>query len=389
MSGDGKRIADAVIPHTESRAVPGLAWAVAMGDELHQGAAGRVRVDGDEPVQLDTIFRISSMTKPIVAAAALQLVDDGTLALDDPVEKLLPELADRRVLAPGATSLDDTVPAARPITVHDVLTFRLGWGMDFTDWGPNPVLDAAAALGLGAGPPSPQAKPAPEEWLRRLATLPLQRQPGERWLYHVGADVLGVLMARASGQPLDQILRERIFEPLGMVDTGFAVPAGALDRFGPCYGASPEGERVVYDDTDGQWATPPAFPGGGDGLVSTVGDYLAFGRMLLAGGVHDGERLLSVESVAAMTTNHLTPEQLATCAPDPSGAQGWGFGVGVQVRATPTSPLGSYGWSGGLGSSWANDPATGVVGVLMTNQAWTSPVPPPVVTDFWTAIVAR
>lgn len=387
MDERGRPIAAAMASHVERDDVVGLAWGVSADGELSQGAAGRHRVEGDEPVGLDTIFRISSMTKPITAVAALALVDDGVLALDDPVDALLPELADRRVLAPGATSLDDTVPAARPITLRDLLTFRLGWGMDFTASGPDPVLEAMAALELGAGPPAPQGPPPPDEWIRRLATLPLQHQPGERWLYHVGADVLGVLVARAAGSSLDHVLAARVLEPLGMVDTGFAVPAADLDRFGPCYGADPDtGERAVYDDAAGQWAAPPAFPSGGAGLVSTVGDLLAFGRMLLAGGVHEGERLLSAEAVAAMTTNHLTAEQLASSAPDP-GAQGWGFGVGVQVRATPVSLLGSYGWAGGLGSSWSNDPTTGTVGVLLTNQMWTSPSAPDLYRDFWTAVL--
>ncbi|MGV3758649.1 MAG: serine hydrolase domain-containing protein, partial [Actinomycetota bacterium] len=301
-------------------------------------------------------------------------------------DDVLPELADRRVLAPGATTLHDTVPAARPITLRDVLTFRLGWGMDFSDWSPNPVLEAIMALDLDHAPPAPQATPAPDEWLRRLGTLPLQHQPGERWLYQVGSEVLGALVARAAGQPLERFLRARVLEPLGMVDTGFAVPPEALDRFGPCYGVDEAGERTAYADTRGQWSRPPAFPSGGAGLVSTAADYLSFARMLLAGGVHEGERLLSADLVAAMTANHLTAEQLATAAPDPSGAQGWGFGVGVQVRTTPTSPAGSYGWAGGLGSTWANDPATGTIGILLTNQMWTSPEPPPVYVGFWTAI---
>lgn len=390
MGDRGERIEEALGPFTERGEVTGLAWAVSDAGEVHQGVAGLLRVAGHEPVRHDTIFRISSMTKPITAVAALMLVDDGTLSLDASVDAWLPEVADRRVLAPGATSLADTVPAERPITLRDVLTFRLGWGMDFTDWSPNPVMEAMAELGLGAGPPAPQGPPPPDEWIRRLGSLPLQHQPGKRRLYHVGADVLGVLLGRAAGMPLDQLMAERIFEPLGMADTAFSVPAADLDRFGSCYSTAAEsGERSTYDEADGQWSTPPAFPGGGAGLVSTVGDYLAFARMLLAGGVHHGRQLLSPGSVSAMTTNQLTPEQLATSAPDPSGAQGWGFGVGVQVRATPVSPRGSYGWSGGLGTSWANDPATGTIGVLMTNEMWSSPAPPAVCTAFWTAVTSR
>lgn len=377
---------EVVARHVTAGSVPGAAWAVDVDGETEIGALGKVRVDGDAPVTPDTVFRISSMTKPITAVAALCLVDDGVLGLDDPIDRWLPELADRRVLAPGATSLDDTVPAARPITVRDVLTFRLGWGMDFTDWSPNPVLEAIFALDIDHAPPTPAPTPPLDEWLRRLGTLPLQRQPGERWLYHLGAEVLGALVARASGQPLDAVMAARVLEPLGMADTGFGVPGGALDRFGPCYGRDETGAPTVFDDTDGQWAARPAFPSGGAGLVSTVGDYLTFARMLRAGGVHDGQRILSAALVDAMLTNHLTDEQLATAAPDPTGSQGWGFGLGVQVRAQPGSPVGSYGWGGGLGSFWATDPTTGTIGVVLTNQMWSSPQPPAIFTDFARAV---
>ena len=200
------------------------------------------------------------------------------LRLDDPVDAFLPELADRRVLRDPAGPLDDTVPAARPISVRDVLTFRLGLGMDMEHWDrPQPVLERAAELGLGAGPPAPQQAPATEEWIRRLGSLPLSYQPGERWLYHVGADVAGVLVERAAGRPFPDVLRERIFEPLGMTDTAFHVPPAKLDRFGPLTAVDPaSGALGTYDPADGQWSTPPAFPGGGAGLVSTVDDYLAF-----------------------------------------------------------------------------------------------------------------
>src|SRR5207248_1607075 len=176
----------------------------------------------------------------------------------------------------------DTVPADRPITVRDVLTFRLGLGMDFSAPWPQPLLDAMAALGLGSGPPEPQTPPPPDEWMRRLSTLPLLYQPGERWLYNTGSDVLGVLVARAAGQPLEVFLQERVFEPLGMVDTGFAT--SQTDRLGSCYGKDPAtGEPAAFDPPDGQWSKPPAFPSGAGGLVSTVDDFHAFGRMLLSG----------------------------------------------------------------------------------------------------------
>jgi CubicO group peptidase (beta-lactamase class C family) len=334
----------------------------------------------------DTIFRITSMTKPITAAAAMILVEECKLRLDEPVDRLLPELAGRKVLKRLDGPLDDTVPAKRPITVRDLLTFRLGLGGDFTDFTPKPIDEAIGALGLGAGPPAPAVPPPPDEWARRLGTVPLMYQPGERWLYHTGADVLGVLVARAAGQPFDEFLAERVFAPLGMVDTGFHVPADRLGRFGACFGVDfATGERVTYDPAAGQWASPPAFPGGGAGLVSTVADLRAFGEMLLAGGTYRGERLLAAHTVAAMTTNQLTPAQLASSGPGSDAAMGWGFGVGVELlRTGPARPPGTYGWDGGLGSSWANDPSAGLVGVVLTNQAWTSPAPPAVVRDFWT-----
>jgi CubicO group peptidase (beta-lactamase class C family) len=258
--------------------------------------------------------------------------------------------------------------------------------MDFAAPGPQPVLAAMGELAVGAGVPAPAALPATDEWIRRLGTLPLQYQPGERWLYHTGADVLGVLVARASGQPLEAFVRERLFEPLGMHDTGFHVPADKLDRFGPCYGIHPEtGARFEYDAADGQWSTPPAMAAGGDGLVSTVEDYLAFAGALGRGGrTSSGERLLSRASVELMTTNQLTAEQRAASGPDPSGALGWGFGVGVRLLRTDHRSVGAYGWDGGLGSSWANDPNQDLVGVLLTSQMWTSPSPPAVARDFWT-----
>lgn len=369
--------------------VPGLAWLVARRGDVHTGAAG-TDGPGGAMVGPDTIFRISSTTKPITAVAALVLVEEGDLRLDDPVDELLPEMADRRVLARPDGPVDDTVPARRPITLRDLLTFRLGLGSDFTDVGPRPIMEAMSALGLGEGPPAPAGPPPPDEWIRRLGTVPLMYQPGERWLYHTSADVLGVLIARAARQTFDAFLAERVLGPLGMVDTGFAVPTHRRDRFGACFGVDPAtGERTVYDPAEGQWASPPAFPGGGAGLVSTLADLHAFGEAMLAGGVRQGERLLSRTTVAEMTTNQLTPEQVATTSPDPDGRIGWGFGVGIALRRTgPARPPGTYGWDGGLGSSWANDPSEDLTGVLLTNQMWTSLQPPPVFRDFWSSVYA-
>ena len=247
---------DAVLSaHVERGDAGAVTWTVARHDEVHGGTAGSAA--------RDTIFRIASMTKPVTAVAALTLVEDCLIRLDDPVDEWLPELADRRVLARPEGPLEDTVPAARPISLRDLLTFRCGMGFDFTTAGPQPVIEAAAELELGAGPPAPAGPPEPDEWMRRLGTLPLSRQPGERWLYHTSADVLGVLVARVAGRPLPEVLAERVLGPLGMADTGFHVPPPSLDRFGPCYVTAPD--RPVYDPPDGQWSEPPAFPSGGGG----------------------------------------------------------------------------------------------------------------------------
>jgi CubicO group peptidase (beta-lactamase class C family) len=216
-------------------------------------------------------------------------------------------------------------------------------------------------------------------------------QPGEKWLYDTGSDVLSVLVARASEKPLESFLLERIFDPLGMKDTGFSVPASKIDRFATSY--APDfrtGALQVYDKAEGgDWSRPPAFPSGAGGLVSTADDYLAFASLLLNHGKHGTQRILSRPSVETMTIDHLTAGQRASGALIPGyfDTHGWGFGVSLVTRrdeiwATP----GRYGWDGGLGTSWANDPREELVGILLTQRAMTSPVPPPVFQDFWTSV---
>lgn len=363
-----------------------ISWLLSLDGEVQTGAVGHLDADPARPTQRDTIFRISSMSKPVTAFAALQLVDSGVLALDQPVDGLLPELADRRVLADPHGSIDDTVPAERPITVRDLLTFRMGLGFDFAGPGVQPSLDRLAALGLPPGPPQPQQAPGPDEFLAAVGSVPLEFQPGTRWLYHLSADVLGVLIERAAGRTLGEQLSARVFDPLGMADTGFTVPDAKRDRFGACFGdLSGTGSIEVFDPADGQWATEPPFRSGGAGLVSTVDDFHAFASMLLRGGTApDGRQLLSSELLDQMTTNQLTDEQIATGGPAPGDA-GWGFGVGIQLETVPIRGAGDYDWDGGLGSSWANDPGNGLIGILLTDRMWTAPVPPAVCAAFWTA----
>jgi CubicO group peptidase (beta-lactamase class C family) len=379
---------DVMAGHVARGGMPGLVTLLSRRGEVHIDAMGAQAIGG-APMRRDTIFRISSMTKPVAAVAAMILVEECLLRLDEPVDRLLPELADRRVLRRLDGPLDETVPAKRPITARDLLTFRMGFGLVLAPADTYPVQRAMTELGLSQGPPSPTTPPGPDEWIRRLGTLPLMYQPGERWLYNTGSDVLGVLITRAAGQPLDTFMRERVFEPLGMGDTGFSVPAQSIDRFATAYTADPEnGELRVYDEAGGgRWSRPPAFPSAAGGLVSTVDDFAAFGQMLLDGGTHAGERILSRPSVETMTTDQLMPEQKAVSGLVPGyfESHGWGFGMSVVTRRTEIAETpGRYGWDGGLGTSWHSDPAEGMVTILMTQRAWTSPSPPEVCRDFWT-----
>jgi CubicO group peptidase (beta-lactamase class C family) len=378
------RLHDIMEYHVARGAAPGIVSVISCRGEAHVDVIGATALDGPA-MRRDTIFRISSMTKPVTAVATMILLEECVLRLDEPVDRLLPELAERRVVRRIDAPVEDTVPARRPITVRDLLTFRMGFGGYF---GPCPVNEAAAGLELSVGPPQPALPPEPDEWMRRFSTLPLMCQPGERWLYHTGADVLGVLIARATGQPFGSFLRERIFEPLGMKDTAFSVPPADVGRLATSYMTDPHtGALEVFDEPAGQWSSPPAFPGGGAGLVSTGDDFLAFAEMLLGGG----RPILSRPSVETMTTDQLTPAQkeISGFFPGDFDARGWGFGVGMATRRDhPAMPVGQYGWDGGLGTIWRNDPSEQMVTMLMTNAAWTSPNPPDIALDFLTGAYA-
>src|SRR5215469_12558244 len=297
---------DILQTYVSDGSVAGAVGLVARGDQVEVQAAGWADAGRTFPMGTDSIFRIASITKPITAAAVMMLVDDGRIALDDPVGPWLPELASPAVVRTPAGRADDVVPAVRPITVADLLTFRAGYG-----FGPDFSLPAVQLLfsELTQGPPQPQHVAAPDDWMAALARIPLLYQPGEAWLYNTCSDIQGVLIARVSGRPLPEFLAERLFEPLGMSDTGFAVPAGQLHRFTSYYRAGSAGGLDLVDPPDGQWSSAPAFPSGAGGLVSTAGDWLSFARMLLADGTAGGRRLLSPASVRLMTTDHLTQPQ--------------------------------------------------------------------------------
>jgi CubicO group peptidase (beta-lactamase class C family) len=352
---------------------------------MHVKVAGSLSIGGP-PVRRDTIFRISSMTKPVTAAATMILVEEGKLRLDEPVDRLLPELANRQVLKRVDGPVEDTEPAHRPITVRDLLTFRMGFGYLFA-MREYPIHRAAAEAGLGPGAPRPSADPGSEAFMQRLGTLPLIYQPGTSWLYNTGAEVLSVLVARASGQAFDVFLQERMFEPLGMKDTGFSVPVAKLGRFATSYMVDPQThELVVYDPAEGgDWALPPVFPNGAGGLVSTADDYLAFAKMLMDGGRHGKQRILSRPAVELMTTDQLTPEQKARSGfgPDSFADHGWGFCLQIATRRTQVASVGSYGWSGGMGTLWQSDPREEMITILMTQRGWESSTPGGVFVDFY------
>lgn len=375
--------------HVRHGDVPGLVTLISRRGEVHVDAIGNMAVDGDEPMRRDTIFRIASLTKPVAATAAMLLVEECKIRLDEPVDRLLPELADRRVLNRLDGPLEDTVPATRPLTARDLLTLRMGMGYIMADSGDYPIQHALNERQLLQGPMDPASLPGPDEWMRRVGELPLMRQPGEAWMYDLGLDVLGVLIARAAGQSLDAFLQDRIFAPLGMKDTGFYAPPDKTDRLAASY--FPNAETGMLDLLDGaknsNWSRPPSFPSAAGGLVSTVDDYLAFGLMLLHNGAHGNERLLSRPSVATMTTDQLTLVQRQSGCPFLGEHQGWGFGMSVNtardaIWATP----GRFGWDGGLGTSWASDPREEMVAILMTQRAFSTAGPGQTFDDFWTLV---
>jgi CubicO group peptidase (beta-lactamase class C family) len=382
------RMREVLSGYVEREEMPGLVGLVSHHDDVHVETLGTLSVGHPAPMQRDTIFRIASLTKPISAVAAMILVEDCKLLLDDSIERWLPELSDRRVLRSLSSQLDDTVPARRAITVRDLLTYRMGFGSVIAAPDTYPIQKLIRDYRIGGdGPPLPAQAPGTEEWLRRLGSLPWLAQPGERWMYQVSADVLGVLIARVSGRSLGTFMRKRIFDPLGMKDTAFHVPSEKIERLPECYRFNHETNTLdVYDDVaDSAWRPEPPFESGGGGLVSTLDDYFAFSRMMLNKGRHGREQLLSRAAVELMTSDHLTPDQRAGSEIFFGDYRSWGFGMAVEIRRNEIyRTLGRFGWDGGLGTSAYTDPAEGMIGVLFTQRMMDSPEPPKVFTDFWT-----
>jgi CubicO group peptidase (beta-lactamase class C family) len=354
------RIDEIVERAVEQGQAPGVVAAVARGDRVHVATAGVMAVGG-APMRRDTLFRISSTTKPMTAAVVLSLVDAGLLVLDEPVDALLPELADRRVLARPDGPLEETVPGQRSITVRDLLTFTWGFGMQgamFMAAEPWPIFTATVERELSTfGPPQPDSMPDPDTWMARLGELPLLAQPGERWLYQSGSQVLGVLAARAADAPYPDVVQERLLSPLGMNDTGFYTTE--TNRLSTAY-ENRDGRLEVSDPPNGQWSHPPTFPDGSGGLVSSIDDVVAFGRMLLRGG----SPVLKPTTVAEMTRDQLTGTQRANVWPGFSFLDGRGWGYGLSILDD-----GRYTWEGGFGTAWSNIPSHDLTVVVLTQRA--------------------
>jgi CubicO group peptidase (beta-lactamase class C family) len=359
----------------ERKEMPGLVALVNHHDDVHVETLGTLSFGHPALMKRDTIFRIASLTKLITAAAAMILVEECKIRLDSSIEPWLPELANRRVLRSISSQIDNQLD-------------DMGFGsvMAMPDTYPIQKLIREYRIG-GDGPPRPAQTLGTEEWLQKLGSLPWMAQPGERWMYHVSADVLGALIARVSGQSFGAFLRERIFDPLGMKDTAFYVPPEKLDRLPACYFFNRQTNRLdVFDDAaNSAWLGAPPFESGGGGLVSTIDDYFAFSRMMFNKGKYGHEQILSRATVELMTSDQLTPEQRAGSEIFFGDYSSWGLGIAVDIqRREIFHTPGRYGWTGGLGTTAYIDPQEGMIGILFTQRMMDSPDPPKVFNDFWT-----
>jgi CubicO group peptidase (beta-lactamase class C family) len=335
-------------------------------------AAGMRDRESNIPMDRSTIFGLASMTKPVTVALALRLMDEGRLSLDDAITRWIPEFAQMRVLRRPGGPLDDTVPATRAITVEDLMTHRAGLGYGFLT---PPPLGTALLARVGMGIDSALT---PDAWLKSLSELPLIFQPGERFNYGHSIDVLGFLAARVLGQDLASAMREKLFAPLGMVDTGFWIPPEKRSRMATFYTSTQPGDFTRLDMRGFTADKPPEYVSGGQGLLSTAADYLRFARMLMEEGKLDRVRVLKADTVRMMRSNRITDEQRKF--PFVAGApfnQGFGLGMAVAVDAKQpgvvSGGVGTFGWPGAFGGWWQADPEANMI--LLWLQECT-PAPP-------------
>lgn len=344
-----------------------LVWR--KGEVVQVNTIGRRDIEAGLPMERDTLFRIASMTKPVTSVAVLQLMEEGKLELDDPVTRWLPELGGMLVLEDATGPLDKTRSAGREITVEDLLTHRAGLAYGFTSMGP---IAHAHEKKLG----SPLANPlTPDQWLQALGDLPLSYEPGERFHYSHATDVLGFLVARIEGKSLGEVLKARIFDPLKMSDTGFWLPKDKRGRLAKLYEAPADG-GPLRDVSFPMGDEPPAFEGGGGGLISSVDDYLKFARVLLGRGEADGVRLLKTETVDLMLANRLSEEQRGhTFLGMPFWlSQGFGLGVSMILDAQKHEWMGAggegaFGWPGAFGTWWQADPKNDLILIYLIQDS--------------------
>jgi CubicO group peptidase (beta-lactamase class C family) len=344
-----------------------LVWR--KGDVAQVNTLGQRDIAAGAPMTRDTLFRIASMTKPVTSVAAMMLIEEGKLSLADPVSRWIPELSDLQVLKDPQGPVEETYPAPRQITVEDLMTHRAGLAYAFSSIGP-----IAHAYEDKLGSPLVNGR-TPDAWLKALGTLPLSFPPGERFHYSHATEVLGFLVARIEGKPLGEVLRERIFAPLGMDDTFFWCPPGKRDRLAKLYRA-PDAGGPLEDVSLPLTETAPAFEAGGGGLISSADDYLRFARMLLGGGEVEGVRLLKPETVALMTANRLTPAQREIPFMGIPFWGGQGFGLGLSVITDPEKQAwmgagskGAFGWPGAFGTWWQADPAEDMVMIYLIQNS--------------------
>ncbi|WP_374571918.1 serine hydrolase domain-containing protein [Phenylobacterium sp.] len=364
------KIPGALQPVVDAGDISGFVTLLYRKGEIAQvNTLGWRDIEAKAPMTRDTLFRIASMTKPVTSLAALMLMEEGKLKLDDPITKWLPEFADMRVLAAPTGPIGDTSPAPRDITVEDLMTHRAGLAYSFTSIGP-----IAYAHEEALGSPLVNGL-SPDEWLERLGSLPLTFAPGERFHYSHATDVLGFLVARIEGKPLGQVLKARIFDPLGMTDTFFWAPPEKRDRMAKLYQIVPD-VAGLKDVSIPHAKSEPSFEGGGGGLISTADDYLKFARMLLGKGEVDGVRLVPPETIELMTANRLTPAQREIPFMGIPFWAGQGFGLGVSVITDQekqawmgAGSTGAFGWPGAFGTWWRADPAEDMVMVYLIQDS--------------------
>jgi CubicO group peptidase (beta-lactamase class C family) len=339
------------------------------GEIVQVNTIGRRDIAAGAPMQRDTLFRIASMTKPITSLAALMLLEEGKLKLEDPIKRWIPELADRQVLKDPAGPVNQTYPAPRDITVEDLMTHRSGLAYGFTSEGP---VAHAYEKRLGSALANPMN---PDAWLKSLGTLPLSYPPGERFHYSHATDVLGFLVARIAGKSLGEVLKARIFGPLGMVDTAFWQPPEKRGRMAKLYKLPPDG-GPLKDASLPMSDKPSPYEGGGGGLISTVDDYLKFARLVIGRGEADGVRLVRPETIDMMTANRLTDAQRQIPF---LGLPFWrtqGFGLGVSTimdaqlhQVIGAGSKGSFGWPGAFGTWWQADPGEDMIVIYLIQDS--------------------